>query len=46
MVGRAGGFEFRISLHFAIINEFSWNVFDGPQDDELGMIRSAIRFAF
>jgi hypothetical protein len=45
MVGRAGGFEFRSSLHFAIINEFSWTVLDGPRD-EFGMIRSAIRFAF
>jgi len=40
-----GGFEFRITPHLGIINDFSWNVLDGPRDD-FGMIRSGIRFAF
>jgi hypothetical protein len=40
-----GGFEFRITPQLGIINDFSWNVLDGPRDD-FGMIRSGIRFAF
>ena len=45
-VGQFGaGFEFRITPHLGIINDFSWNVVDGPRDD-FGMIRSGIRFGF
>jgi Outer membrane protein beta-barrel domain len=40
-----GGFEVRITPHIGLINDFSWNVLDGPRDD-FGMVRSGIRFAF
>ena len=40
-----GGFEIRLTPYLGVINDFSWNVLDGPKDD-FGMIRSGIRFAF
>lgn len=40
-----GGFEVRFTPHIGWMNDFSWNVIDGPQDN-FGMVRSGINFAF
>ena len=40
-----GGFEFRITRHIGWVNDFSWNVVDGPHNN-FGMVRSGINFAF
>jgi hypothetical protein len=40
-----GGFEVRITPHIGVINDFSWNVVDGTQNN-FGMVRSGINFAF
>ena len=40
-----GGLEFRITPHIGVINDFSWDVVDGP-DNNFGMVRSGINFAF
>ncbi|HEY2801114.1 MAG TPA: outer membrane beta-barrel protein [Chthoniobacterales bacterium] len=45
-LGQLGvGFEVRITPHIGIINDFSWNIVDGP-DNNFGMLRSGLRFAF
>jgi hypothetical protein len=40
-----GGFEVRITRHIGWINDFSWNVIDGPKNN-FGMVRSGLNFAF
>jgi len=40
-----GGIEVRITPHIGWINDFSWNVVDGP-DNNFGMVRSGLNFAF
>lgn len=40
-----GGVEFRFTRHLGWMNDFSWNVVDGP-DNNYGMVRSGINFAF
>ncbi len=40
-----GGIEVRITPHIGWINDFSWNVRDGP-DNNFGMVRSGLNFAF
>jgi Outer membrane protein beta-barrel domain len=40
-----GGIEIRITPHIGWMNDFSWNVVDGP-DNDFGMVRSGITFAF
>jgi hypothetical protein len=40
-----GGFEIRITPHIGWMNDFSWNVVDGPNNN-FGMVRSGINFAF
>jgi hypothetical protein len=40
-----GGFEVRITKQIGWINDFSWNVVDGPHNN-FGMARSGINFAF
>lgn len=40
-----GGVEVRITKHIGWINDFSWNVVDGPHNN-FGMVRSGINFAF
>ncbi len=40
-----GGFEVRITRHIGWINDFSWNVVDGPQNN-FGMARTGLNFAF
>jgi hypothetical protein len=40
-----GGFEVRITPHIGWINDFSWNVVNGPKNN-FGMARSGINFAF
>ncbi len=45
-MGQLGaGFEVRITPRLGVINDFSWNVVNGP-DNNFGMLRSGIRFAF
>jgi hypothetical protein len=39
------GVEFRLTPNVGIINDFSWNVINGS-DNNYGLIRSGIRFAF
>jgi len=39
-----GGIEIRITPHIGWMNDFSWNVVDGP-DNDFGMVRSGINFA-
>ncbi len=39
------GFEFRLTPNVGIINDFSWNVVNGDQND-FGMVRSGVRFGF
>ena len=40
-----GGVEFRITPHIGWINDFSWNVVNGPHNN-FGMVRSGLNFAF
>jgi len=40
-----GGVEFRITPHIGWINDFSWNVVNGS-DNNFGMVRSGLNFAF
>ena len=40
-----GGVEVRITRHTGWINDFSWNVVEGPKNN-FGMVRSGINFAF
>lgn len=40
-----GGIEVRLTPHIGIINDFSWNVVNGP-DNNFGMARTGINFAF
>jgi hypothetical protein len=40
-----GGIEIRITPHIGWMNDFSWNVVNGP-DNNFGMVRSGITFAF
>ena len=40
-----GGLEIRITPHIGWMNDFSWNVVDGP-DNNFGMVRSGVTFAF
>jgi hypothetical protein len=40
-----GGLEIRITPHIGIINDFSWNVVNG-RDNNFGMARTGINFAF
>jgi hypothetical protein len=45
-VGDAGiGVEYRFTPRIGIMNDFSWNVVHGP-DNNYGMLRTGIRFAF
>jgi Outer membrane protein beta-barrel domain len=45
-VGQFGaGFEVRITPHIGLINDYSYNLVNGP-DNNFGMFRSGIRFAF
>jgi hypothetical protein len=39
------GLEVRITPHIGWINDFAWNVVDGPKND-FGMFRSGLNFAF
>jgi hypothetical protein len=40
-----GGLEFRFTPHIGWINDFSWNVVNGPNND-FGMVRTGLTFAF
>lgn len=40
-----GGLEFRFTPHLGWMNDFSWNVVDGP-DNNFGMVRSGLTFSF
>jgi hypothetical protein len=40
-----GGLEFRFTRHIGWINDFSWNVINGSQNN-FGMVRTGINFAF
>jgi hypothetical protein len=40
-----GGLEIRLTRHLGFINDFSWNVVDG-RDNNFGMARSGINLAF
>jgi Outer membrane protein beta-barrel domain len=40
-----GGLEIRLTPHIGLINDFSWNVVNG-RDNNFGMARSGINFAF
>ena len=40
-----GGLEVRITPHIGWINDFSWNVINGPENN-FGMVRSGLNFAF
>jgi hypothetical protein len=40
-----GGIEFRFTPHIGWVNDFSWNVIDGPHNN-FGMVRSGLNFAF
>lgn len=45
-VGQFGaGFEVRITPHIGLINDYSYNLVNGP-DNNFGMFRSGVRFAF
>jgi hypothetical protein len=39
------GLEFRFTPSIGIINDFSWNVVNGPRNN-YGMVRAGVRFAF
>jgi hypothetical protein len=40
-----GGIEIRFTRHIGWMNDFSWNVVDGPRNN-FGMVRTGINFAF
>jgi hypothetical protein len=40
-----GGIEVRLTPHIGWINDFSWNVVDGPNNN-FGMVRTGVNFAF
>jgi hypothetical protein len=40
-----GGLEFRFTRHLGWLNDFSWNVVDGPHNN-FGMVRSGLTFSF
>ena len=40
-----GGLEFRFTRHIGWINDVSWNVVEGP-DNNFGMVRSGLTFSF
>ena len=40
-----GGLEFRFSPHIGWLNDVSWNVVDGPNNN-FGMVRSGLTFSF
>jgi hypothetical protein len=40
-----GGIEVRITRHIGWLNDFSWNMVDGPNNN-FGMVRSGLTFAF
>jgi hypothetical protein len=40
-----GGLEIRLTPHIGLINDFSWNVIEG-RNNNFGMVRSGINFAF
>ncbi|MEY2558947.1 MAG: hypothetical protein QOE34_2372 [Verrucomicrobiota bacterium] len=40
-----GGIEVRLTPHIGLINDFSWNVIEG-RDNNFGMVRTGINFAF
>ncbi|MEP6686128.1 MAG: outer membrane beta-barrel protein [Verrucomicrobiota bacterium] len=40
-----GGFEFRFTPHLGLINDVSWNVIDGS-DNNFGMVRTGVNFSF
>ena len=40
-----GGIEIRLTPHIGWINDFSWNVVDGPNNN-FGMVRTGVNFAF
>jgi hypothetical protein len=45
-VGKGGiGIEYRFTPRIGVINDFSWNVVNGPHNN-YGMLRAGIRFAF
>lgn len=45
-VGQFGaGFEVRITPHIGLINDYSYNLVNGPKNN-FGMFRSGVRFAF
>ena len=45
-LGQVGaGFEVRITPHIGLINDFSYNLVNGP-DNNYGLLRSGVRFAF
>jgi hypothetical protein len=45
MGNAGGGVEVRFTRHIGWINDFSWNIVDGPNNN-FGMVRSGINFAF
>jgi len=40
-----GGFEIRFTPHFGLLNDFSWNIVSGANNN-FGMARTGINFAF
>lgn len=40
-----GGLEFRVTPHIGIMQDFSWSVIDGS-DNNFGMVRAGVNFAF
>jgi hypothetical protein len=46
MMGQVGGgFEIRFTPHCGLVNDFSWNIVDGSNNN-FGMFRTGINFAF
>jgi hypothetical protein len=45
-LGQVGaGFEYRLTPHIGLINDFSWN-FVGKDNSDFGMVRAGVNFAF
>jgi hypothetical protein len=45
-IGQVGaGFEFRLTPHIGLINDFSWN-FVSHDNSDFGMVRGGLNFAF
>ena len=40
-----GGLEIRLTPHIGWINDFSWCILDGPNNN-FGMVRTGVNFAF